>query len=1043
MNKNKRQASVQRTVTMGNALRQDEKERQVEIIDDEDDEIEEISKQRTSAVSDRASRIITRRQRRDAANDIQFSSEDPGEEDWDQLQEVILLSKLEAEKQEERRKMCGTLQDVMSLQVEIEPLTPVVLKNLSTETSQSNKNKEEDQRDSTASPDIFSSSHEDQEQLPSAMDGGNIDSDKELPNSPPLPVTTRSPETEERDFNRSVTQSTDQRQENARKKPKLRRTRKQIRDVREQNEDVVDDEPKEAAVKIDEEMQSRTFMDEDDVVVGEKRKLKELDDGNDDTDDEDIPMKRKRMSLKRKKVSALNFEGGMHTEDEKIQAAKRVHDCTDDPRPKRVSVVEEEATPNNRSTPKGDEALTDTKQPRMSPGLLHARLSRKYTKARSRPRTVKEAMKANLYFAPRGFNISAYTTLIIRMFEKYKQRLNAAQCKAGSRLPWGLPVVCGKSQGKTLDAVLPGAKSSVFAWGTSRIDRETQLDPDVSSRRRTLRSSTTNLPNQTAVASTSTSATSHRLPPSCKVDSESDDEGLMTSYLDKVMTSSAAAGPSKKTQQSVKNNDTSEKSFVETSEQMTEASEETSEPKQTLTSSRVDVKNNDRVPGCRISPGPFTQSDQALFGVGVVLDSDASKSLWNEWDASGEKLQSEIQGMKESKTDRNESEDENSTNGGEACGGAGDEILSSLSDVIRPPKRRTSLRALDDDSTDDESNLSEPVISLSLPQQESPTSSQDSLENKTNSESKPRDKNNDILDKKVPVDSQSVLTQSESQGILGKSVLETMATDGDILYSSQVLTDTQASSQKLGTETSGRGGTVGLASSVLRPTAWTGRDVCPADEEFTIDLDRDESQNDRLKRSEAAEKAAAAAIQRQQGRRGNEDSCEASTSSSTINNSQQPENVQCPLCYNDFSVSEIEAHASDCQGLSSSTQASSSRFSTTGRPMTSSPSRPKPKLKTLKVVLERSPLVKDKLLERATQQIDLAKRNLDFNSSGKPDRNVRLLASSSRSLNQGSRTRGGKEGAAIRSDSGSETTGTQPQNDAEGSSGHSWLDPTR
>lgn len=44
MNKNKREASVQRKVTMGNALRQDGKERQVEIIDDEDDEIEEISK---------------------------------------------------------------------------------------------------------------------------------------------------------------------------------------------------------------------------------------------------------------------------------------------------------------------------------------------------------------------------------------------------------------------------------------------------------------------------------------------------------------------------------------------------------------------------------------------------------------------------------------------------------------------------------------------------------------------------------------------------------------------------------------------------------------------------------------------------------------------------------------------------------------------------------------------------------------------------------------------------------------------------------------
>lgn len=44
MNKNKREASVQRTITMGNAFPRDGQERQVEIIDDEDDEIEEISK---------------------------------------------------------------------------------------------------------------------------------------------------------------------------------------------------------------------------------------------------------------------------------------------------------------------------------------------------------------------------------------------------------------------------------------------------------------------------------------------------------------------------------------------------------------------------------------------------------------------------------------------------------------------------------------------------------------------------------------------------------------------------------------------------------------------------------------------------------------------------------------------------------------------------------------------------------------------------------------------------------------------------------------
>lgn len=133
----------------------------------------------------------------------------------------------------------------------------------------------------------------------------------------------------------------------------MRRTRKEIRDIKEQNEDVVDFEPKATTVKINEEVQSRTSMNEDDVVHGEKRKLQELDDSNSDTDDEDIPMKRKRMSLKRKKV--LVFEKGRDTEDGEIQTTKRIHDCADDPQPKSVSVVEEEATSNNRSTPKGDE----------------------------------------------------------------------------------------------------------------------------------------------------------------------------------------------------------------------------------------------------------------------------------------------------------------------------------------------------------------------------------------------------------------------------------------------------------------------------------------------------------------------------------------------------------------------------------------------------------------------------------------------------------------------------------------------------------------
>ena len=101
----------------------------------------------------------------------------------------------------------------------------------------------------------------------------------------------------------------------------------------------------------------------------------------------------------------------------------------------------------------------------------------------------------------------------------------------------------------------------------------------------------------------------------------------------------------------------------------------------------------------------------------------------------------------------------------------------------------------------------------------------------------------------------------------------------------------------------------------------------------------------------------------------------------------------------------------------------------------------------MKVVLERSPLAKEKLLQRAIRQTDSAKKNLDFEENLKssviPDRYVRPLASSSRSFNQDSRTRGGKKGAAVRSDSESELSVYEHRKEDEGSSAYSWIDSTR
>ena len=95
------------------------------------------------------------------------------------------------------------------------------------------------------------------------------------------------------------------------------------------------------------------------------------------------------------------------------------------------------------------------------------RLSRPYKKTRCRPNNLKEAMKANIYFAPPGFDIPAYTVLIIRMLEKFRKRLYVAQSKVKTRIPWGSPVLPGTRD--TLDLQLPkrspssiGTRGSVF-----------------------------------------------------------------------------------------------------------------------------------------------------------------------------------------------------------------------------------------------------------------------------------------------------------------------------------------------------------------------------------------------------------------------------------------------------------------------------------------------------------------------------------------------------------------------------------------------------
>ena len=88
--------------------------------------------------------------------------------------------------------------------------------------------------------------------------------------------------------------------------------------------------------------------------------------------------------------------------------------------------------------------------------LFQVKLTRRYRKALlrgRRPATLSEAMKAQLYFAPPGVDVSQYTAAILKLFEHYRKRLFTAQSRLLDRIEWGPPIMPGLRQTDSLDAL--------------------------------------------------------------------------------------------------------------------------------------------------------------------------------------------------------------------------------------------------------------------------------------------------------------------------------------------------------------------------------------------------------------------------------------------------------------------------------------------------------------------------------------------------------------------------------------------------------------
>ena len=368
-----------------------------------------------------------------------------------------------------------------------------------------------------------------------------------------------------------------------------------------------------------------------------------------------------------------------------------------------------------------------------------------------------------------------------------------------------------------------------------------------------------------ATASTSTCTTTHEKISLYRVDSDSDNDECMKSYLDEVMPPSVIFS-SKEAKHSTENNGGSAAASAEAYEANAQAQQKPLVKTQTLRNSTMGLKNDGNTTKSQAQsntsdtkiPGRdgLHRADMS-FGSGVVLDSDSCEIQSNTLDTSDQRLGEDSEGIEKFQTSKSKLAGHASAvkdRGLPEDGTNEDDVdlmdtEESQADDVRPPKRRSIRRPMDDDSTDDEDDLSQPVFSTKEASADCEVSStKEDVDTKFKT-SVANVQDELISDDIASHDSQSVMTQSESQGILGKSILDTVATDVESLLPSQVLSESELPSHM---------STTGALSSKTKSTAKRGA------ESLTVDVDSDDSQHMKRKRSEAAERAAAAAERRQQ-----------------------------------------------------------------------------------------------------------------------------------------------------------------------------------
>ena len=401
----------------------------------------------------------------------------------------------------------------------------------------------------------------------------------------------------------------------------------------------------------------------------------------------------------------------------------------------------------------------------------------------------------------------------------------------------------------------------IIAAGT---DTKSQAEFDTSDRRRSLRSSSN--PVKQATASTSTSKGASATVPPYKVDSDSDDDDdCMKSYLDEMARPSVSSSTKKPASSLSRNRGRFGINFSKIwGTGKTKATGEPSVKTQTKSSSDGVTSNveiaDDRKEETR---EPVLGDHGSLDDANAVSDLEVQSNMVG---SSGETLENNSEvttnsGTSQAKMGKKNSSSESSGVLPESKTASDDVSLmdtdqENLAEIIRPPKRRSVSRpAISDDSTDDEGDLSQPMFSMRLPAKE------------TSVGSKVPD-SGDVAETRDQgkLAGRSHSPQSESQRMVGKSILDTMAADGEELLPSQTLlqSDITANSQMEETAEEGSFDVAGTSSSAASSSTKQVKDRLAEEEKEVVDVDSSGSERARRTRSATAEKAAAAAERRQQ-----------------------------------------------------------------------------------------------------------------------------------------------------------------------------------